>query len=205
MGYPLDKRLFKVYICRQNFTVKIIQNVLVSDDLFSEHFCCDLSNCKGLCCMEGDTGAPLEPNEISDLEDNYPVFKKYMTPEGVEKVDKSRTFDYDMEGSFVTPLLDDESCAFLFFEENMAKCAIERAFLNGEIDFQKPISCHLYPIRVKILPDYEVLNYHRWNVCRSACEKGKSMKLPLYQFLKEPLIRKYGGLWYEELDLRFKI
>jgi len=205
MGCLLDKRLFKVYICRQNFTVKIIQNVLVSDDLFSEHFCCDLDNCRGLCCMEGDVGAPLEPNEISDLEDNYPVFKKYMTPKGVEKADKSGIFDYDMEGSFVTPLLDDESCAFVFFEENIAKCAIERAFLNGETDFQKPISCHLYPIRVKILPDYEALNYHRWNVCHSACEKGKSMKLPLYQFLKEPLIRKYGELWYEELDLKFKI
>ena len=190
-----------MYICRQNLKVKIIQNVLVSDDLFNEHFCCDLDNCGGLCCMEGDAGAPLEPDEISDLEDNYPIFKKYMTPKGVEKVEENGTFDYDMEGSFVTPLLDDESCAFLFFEDNIAKCAIEKAFLNGEIDFSKPISCHLYPIRVKILPDYEALNYHRWNVCHSACKKGKSMKLPLYQFLKEPLIRKYGENWYKELEI----
>jgi len=179
--------------------MKIIQNILVSDDIITRHFCCDLQNCKGLCCVEGDVGAPLEPFEISDLEENYPVFKNYMTSEGVEKIEKSGTFDYDMEGAFVTPLLENECCAFVYFEENVAKCAIEKAFLNGEIDFQKPISCHLYPIRVKILPDYEALNYHRWHVCHSGCERGKELKLPLYKFLKEPLIRKYGENWYEEL------
>jgi hypothetical protein len=183
--------------------VKIIQNILVSDDIINEHFCCDLNLCGGMCCVEGDVGAPLEPNEISDLEDNYPIFKKYMALKGIEKVEKSGTFDYDMEGSFVTPLLNDESCAFLFFEDNIAKCAIEKAFINSEINFQKPISCHLYPVRVKILPDYEALNYHRWNVCQSGCKKGKSLKLPLYKFLKEPLIRKYGMEWYSEL-LNFK-
>jgi len=179
--------------------MKIIQNILVSDDLFTEQFCCNLSKCRGMCCVDGDVGAPLEPLEIADLEDYYPVFQKYMTPEGVNKVEESGTFDYDMEGAFVTPLLDDESCAYVFYEDNMAKCAIEKAFLKGETDFQKPISCHLYPIRVKILPDYEALNYHRWSVCQSACENGKTLKLPLYQFLKEPLIRKYGEEWYAEL------
>jgi len=182
--------------------MKIIQNILVSDDLFSEFFCCNLNMCGGLCCVEGDAGAPLEPDEISDLEDNYPIFKKYMTPKGIEKVEENGTFNYDMEGAFVTPLLDDESCAFLFFEDNIAQCAIEKAFLNGEIEFQKPISCHLYPIRVKILPDYEALNYHRWSVCQSGCKNGKSLKLPLYKFLKEPLIRKYGEEFYSELDFK---
>jgi hypothetical protein len=153
-----------------------------------------------MCCIEGDVGAPIEPDEIADLEDNYPIFKKYMTPEGIEKVEENGTFDYDMEGAFVTPLLQDESCAYVYFEDNTAKCAIEKAFLNGEIDFHKPISCHLYPIRIKILPDYQALNYHRWGVCHSACEKGETLKLPLYQFLKEPLIRKYGEAWYEELE-----
>ena len=179
--------------------MKIIQNILVSDDLFSEHFCCNLNVCRGLCCVDGDAGAPLEPGELPDLENNYPIFKKYMTPKGIKKVEEKGTFDFDMEGSFVSPLTDDEKCAFVFFEENIAKCAIEKAFLNGEIEFQKPISCHLYPIRVKILPQYEALNYHRWHICHSACEKGKSLKLPLYNFLKEPLIRKYGELWYNEL------
>jgi len=180
--------------------MKIIQNILVSDDIFNEYFYCDLSSCGGLCCVEGDTGAPLDPEEILDLEDNYPIFKKYMTLKGVEKVDKDGTFDYDTEGSLVTPLLDDESCAFAFFEEDITKCAIEKAFLNGEIDFQKPISCHLYPIRVKILPNYEALNYHRWYICNSVCKKNDELKLPLYKFLKLPLIRKYGELWYSELE-----
>jgi len=177
----------------------IIQSILVSDDVFTEQFCCDLQLCNGYCCVEGDAGAPLEPNEISDLEDYYHVFKKYMTPEGIDKVEKDGTFDYDMEGSFVTPLLHDETCAFAYIEEEIAKCAIEKAFLKGEIDFQKPISCHLYPIRVKILPDYEALNYHRWSVCKSACENGKALKLPLYKFLKKPLTRRYGEFWYSEL------
>ena len=180
--------------------MKIIQNILISDDIFNEHFCCNLRLCGGLCCIEGDAGAPLEPEEISELEDYYFILKKYMTPEGVKKVEEEGTFDYDMEGAFVTPLLHDESCAFVYFEDNIAKCAIEKAFLNGEIDFQKPISCHLYPIRVKILPDYEALNYHRWSVCQSACETGKTQKLPLYKFLKEPLIRRYGEGWYAELE-----
>ncbi|MDR0206773.1 MAG: DUF3109 family protein [Bacteroidales bacterium] len=179
--------------------MKIILNILVSDDLFTEQFCCDLSKCRGMCCVEGDTGAPLEPLEIVDMEDYYPVFKKYMTPKGISKVEESGFFDYDMEGTLVTPLLDDESCAYVFFEGNIAKCAIEKAFLSGEIEFQKPISCHLYPIRVKILSDYEALNYHHWNVCQSACDNGKILKLPLYQFLKEPLIRKYGVEFYKEL------
>ena len=197
---PLDKRLFNMYLCALKKQMKIIRNILLSDDLFTEHFCCNLSECGGMCCIEGDVGAPLNPDEISDLEDNYPIFKKYMTKEGIGKVEENGTFDYDMEGSFVTPLLSDESCAFVYFENNIAKCAIEKAFLNGEIDFQKPISCHLYPIRIKILPDYEALNYHRWGVCHSACEKGEMLKLPLYKFLKEPLIRKYGDNWYAELE-----
>ena len=199
MSYPLTNAFSKCIFAAFFSNMKIIQNILVSDDLFTEQFCCDLSKCRGMCCVDGDAGAPLEPLEISDLEDYYPIFKKYMTPEGINKVEESGTFDYDMEGAFVTPLLDDESCAYVFYEGNMAKCAIEKAFINGETDFQKPISCHLYPIRVKILPDYEALNYHRWNVCQSACETGKTLKLPLYQFLNEPLIRKYGEVFYKEL------
>jgi hypothetical protein len=179
--------------------MKILQNVLISDDIFSVHFCCHIAACHGKCCVEGDAGAPIEPLEITDLEDTYPIFKKYMTPEGIKKVEKSGTFDFDKEGAFVTPLLEDESCAYVFYEEKIALCAIEKAFINGEIDFQKPISCHLYPIRVKTLPDYEALNYHRWSVCHSDREKGKAIQLPLYKFLKEPLIRKYGKEWYDQL------
>jgi hypothetical protein len=182
-----------------------ISNVLVSDDLIKAYFCCDLTQCAGMCCIEGDAGAPLAPDEIGDLEDNYPVFQKYMTAEGIKKVETQGTFDYDMEGEFTTPLLDDEACAYVYYEGDIAKCAIEKAFLNGEIDFRKPISCHLYPIRIKKLPDFEALNYHHWGVCEAACEKGKSLKLPVYRFLKEALIRKYGESWFEALEKAVKV
>ena len=183
----------------------IIDNILVSDDLFDCQFCCDLSKCQGLCCVEGDTGAPIAPDEIADLEDNYPILKKYMSQEGVDKVETEGTFDYDMEGAFVTPLLSDERCAYAYYDEHgVAKCAIEKAFRNGEIDFQKPISCHLYPIRVNKLPDYEALNYHRWMVCEDACELGKRLHLPIFRFLKEPIIRAYGEDFYQKLEARYE-
>ena len=179
----------------------IINNVLVSDDLFESQFCCDLTQCKGLCCVEGDTGAPIDPEEIGDIEDNYPFFNKYMSEEGIQKVEEEGTFDYDMEGSFVTPLLSDERCAYAYYDEHgVAKCAIERAFEKGEIDFQKPISCHFYPIRVKKLPDFEALNYHRWFVCAEACELGHRLGLPVFRFLKTPIIRKYGEDFYQQLE-----
>ena len=177
----------------------IVDNILVSEELIHECFCCNLSECCGECCIEGDAGAPIEPEEVADLEDCYPVFKKYMTEEGVRCVEKNGTFDYDMEGEFVTPLLQDEACAYVYYEDGIAKCAIEKAFLNGEIDFRKPISCHLYPIRIKKLPDYEALNYHHWFVCAPACETGEKMGVRVYQFLKEPLIRRYGEDWYQRL------
>lgn len=178
----------------------IIGNVLVSDDLIKHYFCCNLSKCGGMCCIEGDAGAPVEPEEIADIESNYPIFKKYMTEEGVRSVDENGTFDYDMNGEFVTPLIEGEACAYVYYEDNIAKCAIEKAFLNGEIDFQKPISCHLYPIRIKKLSEYEALNYHRWGVCEEACAEGEEKKIPVYRFLKEPLIRKYGQEWYDQLE-----
>ena len=178
----------------------IVNGVLVSDELVDGYFCCDLNECKGMCCLDGDVGAPLSPDEIGDLEDAYPVFKKYLTDEGVDKIEKDGCFDYDMEGEFVTPLLADEACAFICYENGVAKCAIEKAFYEGEIDFPKPISCHLYPIRIKILPDYEALNYHKWHVCRNACENGKQKQIKIYRFLKNALIRKYGEEWYQELE-----
>lgn len=178
----------------------IVGNVIVSDELIRNCFCCDLAACGGECCIEGDAGAPLEPDEIADLEDNYPIFKKYMSEEGVRCVESNGTFDYDMEGEFVTPLLSDEACAYVYYEDGIAKCAIEKAFLNHEIDFHKPISCHLYPIRIKKLPDYDALNYHRWFVCESACELGEKNNIPVYKFLKGPLIRKYGEEWYRMLE-----
>lgn len=183
----------------------IVDNVLVSDELFESQFCCDLNKCKGECCVEGDAGAPVAPDEVGDLEDNYPIFKKYMSEEGIEKVEQEGTFDYDMEGSFVTPLLSDERCAYAYYDEDgVVKCAIEKAYRNGEIDFPKPISCHLYPIRIKTLPDYEAWNYHHWFVCADACELGKKLRLPVFRFLKDPIIRHYGEDFYQKLEANYE-
>lgn len=178
----------------------IIDNILVSEDLIYQHFCCNLSECGGICCIEGDAGAPLEEDEIADLEDYFDIFKKYMTEKGIRKIEHDGSFDYDADGNFVTPLINEQECAYIYFENGIAKCAIEKAFLNHEIPFRKPISCYLYPIRISNLPDYEVLNYHQWPICKSACCHGAELKIPVYQFLKEPLIIKYGKDWFKRLE-----
>lgn len=179
----------------------IVDGVLVSDELIDNNFCCELSYCCGCCCIEGDVGAPLHPLEIADLEDNYPIFKKYMTEEGQSLIEANGVFTCDKDGDFVTPLLSDEACAYVYFDNGIAKCAIEKAFHNHEIEFPKPISCHLYPIRIKKLPDYDALNYHHWIVCQEAVREGNRLKLPVYRFLKDALIRKYGESWYHDLEV----
>ncbi|MCQ2283874.1 MAG: DUF3109 family protein [Bacteroidales bacterium] len=179
----------------------IVGDVLVSDELIDKCFCCDLSLCKGACCVEGDSGAPVAPEEVADLDENYPFFQKYMTEEGVATIeDIGDTFVFEGEGEFGTPLVpSSKACAFAFFEDGVCKCAIEKAFLSGEISFRKPLSCYLYPVRVSKVGKYIALNYHHWDICKCACKKGKELNLPVYQFLKEPLIRKFGVDWYEEL------
>ena len=179
----------------------IVGDVLVSDELIDKCFCCELSQCKGVCCVEGDSGAPLAPDEVGDLDENYPVFKKYMTPEGIETVEQNGdTFVFDGSGDFGTPLVEsNKACAFAFWEDGVCKCAIEKAYLNGEIPFQKPLSCFLYPVRASKVGKYIALNYHHWDICKSACRKGAELQLPIYRFLKEPLVRKFGADWYEEL------
>jgi hypothetical protein len=179
----------------------IVGDVLVSEELIDKCFCCDLEQCKGICCVEGDSGAPIAPDEVADLEEHYPVFQKYMTEEGVAVVENGGTFVFNGGDSFETPLMDsNNACAFVFFEDGVAKCAIEKCFRNGEIPFRKPISCYLYPIRISRVGDYDALNYDHWSICRTAVENGNRLKLPVYQFLKEPLIAKYGAEWFEELE-----
>ena len=177
----------------------IIDNILVSEEIRDIRFCCDLDKCLGACCVEGDAGAPLEEEEISILEDEIDIIKPYMTQEGVEVIEKHGVFDYDTMGDFVTPLVNDKECAFVYYESNIAKCAIEKAFEEGKVSFQKPVSCHLYPIRITKHSDFEAVNYHKWYICQSACTLGKKLELPMYKFLKEPLIRKYGKEWYGKL------
>ena len=176
-----------------------IDNTLISDDIRDICFVCDLEKCKGACCVEGDAGAPLEEDEISIIEDCLDEIEPYMTPDGLEVVKKSGVFDYDMFGHFVTPLVHDHECAFVYFENGIAFCAIEKAFRKGKIDFQKPVSCHLYPVRVSGHNDFSALNYHEWHICHEALRNGKKNNVPLYVFLKEPLIRKFGEDWYLQL------
>ncbi len=176
-----------------------IDNTLISDDIFNHYFACDLSCCKGICCVEGDAGAPLEEEEISVLEDCLDEIKPFMLKEGIEVVIQSGVFDYDVEGILVTPLVNDKECAFVYFEDNIAKCAIEKAYMEKRIDFQKPISCHLYPIRITKSNYYEMLNYHRWEVCHSACMHGKDLAISVFDYLRIPLTRKYGEEWIEKV------
>ncbi|MEZ5198015.1 MAG: DUF3109 family protein [Bacteroidales bacterium] len=177
----------------------VIDDILVSDDIRDIRFCCDLDKCFGACCVEGDAGAPLEEEEISHLEDDIDVIRQYMSKEGVEVIENLGVFDFDMAGEYVTPLINDRDCAYIYYENDIARCAIEKAYEEKAISFQKPVSCHLYPIRIVKKKNFEAVNYHKWYICSPACSLGKELGLPLYKFLKVPLTRKYGEEWYAKL------
>jgi hypothetical protein len=178
----------------------VIKNSLISEEIRDVHFCCALEKCKGACCIEGDAGAPLEEQEISELEDYIDRIKPYMQPNGIKVVEKSGVFDYGIHGEYVTPLIADKDCAFVYYENDIARCAIEKAYEEKKINFRKPLSCHLYPIRINKYADKEAVNYHQWHICQPACSKGKEINLPLYKFLKDSLIRKFGEEWYQQLE-----
>ncbi|AQY22463.1 DUF3109 family protein [Riemerella anatipestifer] len=177
-----------------------IEDKLISEDLFLEEFVCNLNKCKGACCIEGDAGAPLEQSEIKILDDIYPKIKSYLRPEGIKAIEEQGTSVEDFEGDLVTPLIDNRDCAYVIFDENgITKCGIEKAYEEGAIDWQKPISCHLYPIRITEYSTFTAFNYHEWKICSDACAFGKELKVPVYKFLKTPLIRKYGEGFYQTL------
>lgn len=181
-----------------------LDDTLISDDLKGILFCCDLPKCKGSCCVEGDGGAPLEPEEASLLEEHLEAILPYMVPAGAKVIRAHGVFDYDMDGHYVTPLVKGRECAFVYFEEGIAKCAIEKAFSEHQITFQKPVSCHLYPVRIKKTRYHDAVNYHKWEICKKALEKGHHEKMPLYVFLQEALTRKYGRSWYNRLAKLFR-
>lgn len=179
-----------------------IENTLVSEDILEKKFVCDLNACKGACCVKGDSGAPLEDVEARILEENFKDIKPFMRPEGIEAVEKQGKFIVDADGDMVTPLVNDKECAYVHFgENNTAYCAIERAYKEGKINFQKPISCHLYPVRITKYKQYDAVNYHQWDICKSACKCGAKLNVPIYKFVKAALIRKYGQNWYEQLEI----
>lgn len=178
-----------------------IDGKIVATDILTEEFCCDLSVCKGECCVEGDSGAPLDIEEVDLLEQEWDNYKDYMTPEGVEAIEQQGFMVVDVDGDYTTPLVDGAECAYAFKENGITFCAIERAYREGKTSFLKPISCHLYPIRVKRFStgDYG-LNLHRWNICKCAFECGKREGIKVYKALEEPLVRAFGRDFYEQLS-----
>ncbi len=179
-----------------------IDDVLVSDEVFQKRFLCDLAACKGACCVEGESGAPLEEEEIGIIEDNLEAIKEFMRPEGIEVINMMGVVEIDSDGDYVTPLVDDKECAFVHFDANgVAKCAMESAYRAGKTDFIKPISCHLYPIRLSEMTDGIVaMNYHYWPICDPARACGAKVDLKVFRFLREPLIRKFGKDFFAQLE-----
>ncbi|MEE1884684.1 DUF3109 family protein [Pedobacter flavus] len=178
-----------------------VENILVHEDVLNEQFVCNLDKCKGECCVAGDAGAPLERQEATILEEIYPKIKHLLNEKGIAAIEEFGTSVIDVDGDLTTPCVDGhKECAYVLFENGITKCAIEKAHEQGLVDWKKPISCHLYPIRITAYPEFDLLNYDRWHICKDACTFGRELKVPVYKFLKEPLIRKYGEAWYKSLE-----
>jgi len=180
----------------------IIDDKLVSTAILEKKFVCDLSACKGICCVEGDAGAPLSGDEPSTMEEEYLSIRPFLREEGRQSIEKEGVYVIDIDGDIVTPLVDGKECAYTVFEaDGTASCGIEKAWKAGATSFRKPISCHLYPIRAAQLHEHIALNYHSWGICAPACACGESLQVPVYRFLKDALVRAYGETWYSELCL----
>ncbi len=184
----------------------MVQDKLVSDELVEEQFICNLSKCKGACCWEGDMGAPVDEDEMRKMTRLYPKIRPFLSEEGQKLIDREGVYQLFQDGDesqYGATILPDGRCAFLTFGSGgIAQCGVEQAWKAGETDFRKPISCHLYPIRVSKndVAGFEALNYDRWDICSAACQLGKEEQMPVYKFLKEAIIRKYGEDFYDELD-----
>lgn len=178
-----------------------IEDIVVSSDILTEKFICNLEACQGECCIEGDAGAPVEKNEVAELEKVLPVVWDELSPEAQAVIKKQGVVYTDQDGDLVTSIVGNKNCVFTCYDEKgCCYCAIEKAYREGKCNFYKPISCHLYPIRIENYGPYTAVNYHRWDVCKAAFILGKMKGVPVYQFLKEPLIRKFGADWYQMLS-----
>lgn len=178
-----------------------VGNTIVSEAILDNEFACNLSACKGACCVDGDSGAPLEEIEVDILKQNYSKIKPYLSTRGQEAINSQGLFVTNDEGGLETPLIGGADCAYAVRGRNKTvHCGIEEAYNQGDIDWKKPISCHLYPIRVTNYTDFSAINYHKWGICDSACHLGRELQLPIYKFVKQALIRKFGHKWYSQLE-----
>ena len=178
-----------------------IGNALISEDLLERQFACDLNACHGKCCVAGEAGAPLSQEETVILDSIYTSIESYLRPEGREAIATQGTSISNEQGELETPLVNGNECAYVIFDDKQtALCGIESAYREGIIDWIKPLSCHLYPVRALELDELTALNYHHWPICSAACDLGKMQKTPVYQFVKEALVRKFGLSWYLALE-----
>jgi hypothetical protein len=177
-----------------------IDDKLISFDIFEKHFCCDLPKCLGICCVHGQSGAPIEPEEILMLEQELEQIKPFLKPSGIKAINKQGVAIMDLDGDMVTPLINNEECAFSIEENGVTICAIEKAWLNGKVKFRNPISCHLYPIRAKKYPTFTALNYDQWSICDPAKVLGQNEGIAVFRFLKDAIIRAYGKKFYDEME-----
>lgn len=185
-----------MYLCNMFQLGKTI----VSEDILEKNFVCNLSACKGACCVDGDAGAPLSEEETKILAEIYPKVKPFLRKEGIEAIEKLGTSVIGTDGTLETTLIEEKDCAYVIFDGQTALCGIEQAYNQGEVSWKKPVSCHLYPIRVKDFTEFAAVNYDRWDICNDACSLGKELQVPIYIFVKEALIRKFGKDWYSELE-----
>ncbi len=178
-----------------------IDDTIISFDVFEERFVCDLAACKGICCVEGDSGAPLENSEIDKLNEILPVIWNDLSEKSQKLINKQGVSYIDEDGEPVTSIVNGKECVFTYFDEKgVCKCAIEKAFREGKTDFYKPISCHLYPVRLQKYNEFTAVNVHKWRVCECARTQGAKLNVPVYKFLKEPLVRCFGTEWFEQLE-----
>ncbi|QXD16871.1 DUF3109 family protein [Rhodocaloribacter litoris] len=178
-----------------------VDHILISDDLLDAPFSCLLGACRGGCCVHGESGAPLEPGERALLEAALPRVRKYLTPEALAVIERDGVWEEVEPGAYATTCVDGAACVFVTYDGPVAKCALQKAYLAGRIDFPKPISCHLFPVRVQTYGDIEVLNYEQVPLCEAARKHGRRHNVQLVDFLREPLVRKYGMDWYEKFRL----
>jgi hypothetical protein len=177
-----------------------IENTLVSEEIIEKYFHCNISDCKGACCIKGEAGAPLEKKEAEKLENNYNKISEYLSDNANKLIKSKGSYIKLEEGNIETPLLNNKACVYVHYESNGSlSCGIEKAFNEKKINFNKPISCHLYPIRIKEYSEFTAVNYHQWSICSDACSLGAELKKPVFEFVKEALIRKFGNEWYNSL------